>query len=104
MADLTAATFVVSFPEFGEAYVTAPGLIQGALDQAALMNSEAFFKGAYQRAVFLHAAHILACSPHGENLRGTGKPGESMYWVLYEDLRKAWAPRVGLSGGFFGRW
>lgn len=54
------------FPEFRN---TPSDVIQGALSEALHQVSQETFGSAYDRAVQLKAAHILAMSPNGEALR-----------------------------------
>lgn len=94
------ATFGNEFPEFRAVIAREPAFVNRTLRAAQLSNDPLVFKTAYQDVVFLHAAHQLAMSPHGENLRL--KDGTTVYWQQYVNLRDSRRPRIMVGGGFCG--
>lgn len=92
------ATFGNEFPEFRAVIAREPAFVNRTLRAAQLMNDPLVFKTAYQDVVFLHAAHQLAMSPHGENLKL--KDGTTVYWQQYVVIRDSRRPRVMVGGGF----
>lgn len=98
MTELTAEDFVQAYPEFRPAMEREPNMIASALEIGALHCDPLVFKSAYKQAVYLMAAHQLALSPFGENLRIDGN--NSLYLQRWEALRDTRRPRVMVGGGF----
>lgn len=96
-----AATFVSEFPEFQAVLTSQPALVDRALRAAQLQVDAVVFASAYQDAVFLMAAHHLAMSPYGENLR-LKDPTQSLYLEQFNRLSNSRRPRVMVGGGFGG--
>ena len=94
-----AATFILELPEFADAYAAQPAMIERALRLAQSQVSLVVFGTSYQDAVFLMAAHNLALSPSGENLRLNRTSTESVYLEQFRLLARAKRPRVFLGGG-----
>lgn len=89
--------FIQAFPEFEPAYSRNPGMIAAALEMGQLHCDPRVFLSAYKMAVFLQAAHQLALSPFGENLRIDGD--NSLYLMRFKALSDSRRPRVLLGGG-----
>lgn len=100
MADVTAAAFLQSYPEFASAYSSVPAMVDSALAAAMAMVSEYRWGAAYQRGVFLQAAHQLAMSPHGENTRLSSDKTSSPYKVVYDQMLRTLPGHILLGGGF----
>ena len=94
---IDAPTLIAEYPEFGPAYTAQPAMVERALRLALSQTDAAVYGSAHQDAVFLLAAHNLAYSPFGENLRL--KDGSSIYLEQYKRLRDTRRPRVMVAGG-----
>lgn len=100
MADLSAAAFVLQFPEFSEVNTSNPDMVLAALAIGAEQCDAVRWGGMAQKAVFLAAAHDLAMSPHGEMLRLKADPTKSPYGERLKELRRTRAlGHFGLAGG-----
>lgn len=78
------ASFRVSFPEFSTA--TDP-FVQVWLDAAATELDTDLCGTRYDEMHGLLAAHKIAVSPHGKNLRLVLPTGQSPYWVRFAEMR-----------------
>lgn len=96
---IDAASFVASFPEFDEINDLKPEMVTGALTRAQAFCSLKVWGDRYEAAVFAKAAHILAMSPLGENLRIDAKQATA-YGVLFKEMLRALPIRMMVSGGF----
>ena len=97
---ITAADFVLEYPEFDAAASAQPAMVARALRLAESQVDPTVFKTATQDAVFLLAAHHLALSPYGENLRIDGT--NSLYLEQFRRLSNSRRPRVMIGGGLGG--
>lgn len=74
------------FPEFFRA---PDGLVQAAIDEAALEVDADVWGDKADTGIGLLAAHKLAVSPFGQAARLASEQGESTYGRLYRELRDA---------------
>jgi hypothetical protein len=95
-----AATFALEYVEFANVNTSHPAMVARALRLAATEVDADVFLEAYQDAVFLKAAHALALSPFGENLRAGYDKNDSPYLAQYILLRNARVDRVLVGGGY----
>ncbi len=94
---VSAATFLVEFPEFGPTNTQRPGLIEAKLAHAQRFVSTRLWGDRYDRAVYLKAAHLLAMSPFGENARLSKTSPETVYSVLWDQELEALPVRMWTS-------
>lgn len=96
---LTPTDFVAAYPEFDEANQLQPAMVAGALTRAQAFCSAKLWGDRYEAGVMAKAAHLLAMSPLGENLRIDAKQ-QTAYGVVFAEMVKALPVRVLVSGGF----
>ena len=100
MADISAAAFVVSFPEFASVNASRPTFVATALAEGAAMCSEAVWGDLYTQAVFYLAANALALRPFGENARLASDTNSTPYFLQYKRLLMTLpTTRMALGGG-----
>lgn len=86
------STFIIQFPEF----INAPeSLVNALLAAAALEIDVNIWQAKAPQGVAYLAAHKLALSTYGQNVRLASKDGKTTYFTAYSDLRKQVT-----SGGF----
>jgi hypothetical protein len=91
---VTVASFLVAFPELAPA---GEPLIAAKLAEAARSVNANVWGVKTDDGVSYLAAHLLACSPYGENARLSSDKGESTYGRRFEALR--WQVGAGLRHG-----
>lgn len=91
---MTAAGFVAAFPEFAQTNTDLPAYVQSKLDHAAHHVDELVWGDRYAYGVYLKAAHLLAMSPYGENMRLSKTSKETVYGEMFKDELRALPARV----------
>lgn len=77
-------TFLIQFPEFAK---TDINLVQSMLAAALLEIDPSVWRAKADQGQAYLAAHMLATSPFGQNVRLMAKDGTTTYWTRYEKLR-----------------
>ncbi len=98
---ITAAQFVVEFPEFDEANDLVPAMVAAALVEAQAYCSVKVWGVRYDRAVYTKCAHILCMTALGENARIDAKQATA-YGEKFKEMVRALPMRVLVSGGLGG--
>jgi len=93
------AGFVASFPEFEEAADLKPDMVEAALKRAQAFVSARVWGDRYEQGVYQKAAHLLAMSALGENLRIDAKQATA-YGVVFDEMVRALPIRLMVAGGF----
>jgi len=93
------ASFVAVYPEFRETGELVPDMLERVLRDARAFCSARVWGDRYEAGVFAKAAHLLAMSPLGENLRIDAKQ-QTAYGVVFAEMVKALPLRVLVAGGF----
>lgn len=94
---VSAAQFLVEFPEFGPTNTQRPGLIEAKLEHASRFVSARLWGTRYDRGVYLKAAHLLAMTPYGENARLHKTSPETVYSVLWDQEVEALPARMWIT-------
>ena len=83
---LSQAVFLAQFPEFGNA---PPGLVERALDEAALMVDSAVYGTKTNVALGYYAAHLIAINPLGELARLQKDPEKTTYMLAFQRIQRS---------------
>lgn len=81
---MTTVQFLTQFPEFKTADLS---LIQAMLDAALLEIDVSIWRTKADQGQAYLAAHKLALSPFGQNVRLVAKDGSTTYYTHYQALR-----------------
>lgn len=96
---ITSAGFIDAFPEFTEALDLQPAMVESAIKRAQAFVGVKAWGDRYEAGVYQKAAHLLAMSPFGENLRIDAKQATA-YGVVFQEMVQALPLRVLVAGGF----
>lgn len=84
---LTVAEFRVRFPEFGNGTTGASdALIQSKLDDADSIVHPDTWGDRARQAAYYKAAHLVALSPYGADMRLSGADLQTTYGTQYDSL------------------
>jgi hypothetical protein len=94
-----ADSFVANFPEFAEILELKPETVDAVLLRAKAFCSQRLWGERYEAGVFQKAAHLLAMTAFGENLRIDGQKATA-YGVVFDEMVRALPVRIMVAGGF----